>query len=85
MTQRLPVTTVGGYLGAGKTTLINHMLRHAAGQRLAVLVNEFGEIAATLISLRLMLANPRFGPNQILPLVSSRSAEIDGDGVLAGS
>lgn len=41
---RLPVTIVGGYLGAGKTTLVNHLLRHAAGRRLAVLVNDFGEL-----------------------------------------
>ncbi len=41
---RLPVVVVGGYLGAGKTTLINHLLRHAGGRRLAVLVNDFGSI-----------------------------------------
>lgn len=41
----IPVTVVGGYLGAGKTTLINHLLRNANGLRLAVLVNEFGELA----------------------------------------
>lgn len=40
----LPVTIIGGYLGAGKTTLVNHMLRNADGLRLAVLVNEFGEL-----------------------------------------
>ncbi len=40
----LPVTIVGGYLGAGKTTLVNHLLRNANGARLAVLVNEFGEL-----------------------------------------
>ncbi|MGZ9811891.1 CobW family GTP-binding protein [Pseudoroseicyclus sp. H15] len=40
----LPVTIIGGYLGAGKTTLVNHLLRHNEGQRLAVLVNEFGEL-----------------------------------------
>ncbi|MEM7378992.1 MAG: CobW family GTP-binding protein [Pseudomonadota bacterium] len=44
MTTPLPVTVVGGYLGAGKTTLVNHLLRHAAGQRLAILVNEFGAL-----------------------------------------
>ncbi len=41
----LPVTVIGGYLGAGKTTLVNHLLRTAGGMRLAVLVNDFGEIS----------------------------------------
>ncbi|MCP5083852.1 MAG: GTP-binding protein [Alphaproteobacteria bacterium] len=40
----LPVTLVSGYLGAGKTTLINHLLRHAGGRRLMVMVNDFGEL-----------------------------------------
>lgn len=40
----LPVTIIGGYLGAGKTTLVNHLLRHAEGVKLAVLVNEFGDL-----------------------------------------
>ena len=39
-----PVTIIGGYLGSGKTTLVNHLLRNAAGKRLAILVNEFGEL-----------------------------------------
>lgn len=41
----VPVIVIGGYLGAGKTTLVNHLLRHAAGQRIAVLVNDFGDLA----------------------------------------
>lgn len=45
MTSMLPVTIIGGYLGAGKTTLVNHLLRNANGLRIAVLVNEFGELA----------------------------------------
>ena len=40
----LPITVIGGYLGAGKTSLVNHLLRHADGLRLAVLVNEFGAL-----------------------------------------
>ena len=40
----LPVTVVGGYLGAGKTTLVNSLLRQANGRRLAVMVNEFGAL-----------------------------------------
>ncbi|MCC5886736.1 MAG: GTP-binding protein [Gammaproteobacteria bacterium] len=39
---KLPVTVIGGYLGSGKTTLVNHLLRNAQGRRLAVLVNDFG-------------------------------------------
>jgi len=44
MQQPLAVTIIGGYLGAGKTTLVNHLLRHANGKRLAILVNEFGAL-----------------------------------------
>jgi len=40
----MPVTLIGGYLGSGKTTLVNHVLRHANGSRLAILVNDFGEL-----------------------------------------
>ena len=40
----LPTLVIGGYLGAGKTTLVNNILRHANGQRIAVLVNDFGDI-----------------------------------------
>jgi G3E family GTPase len=40
----VPLVVLGGYLGAGKTTLINHLLRHAQGQRIAVLVNDFGDV-----------------------------------------
>ena len=43
-TAHLPVTVIGGYLGAGKTTLVNHLLRNANGLRIAVLVNEFGAL-----------------------------------------
>jgi G3E family GTPase len=35
---------IGGYLGAGKTTLVNHLLRQAGGRRVAVLVNDFGSL-----------------------------------------
>ncbi len=39
----IAVTVIGGYLGAGKTTLVNHILR-TADERIAVLVNDFGDI-----------------------------------------
>jgi G3E family GTPase len=41
---RLPLTVLGGYLGAGKTTLINRLLAEPHGQRLLVMVNDFGAI-----------------------------------------
>jgi cobalamin biosynthesis protein CobW len=41
---RVPCTIVTGFLGAGKTTLIRHVLANANGRRLAVLVNEFGDV-----------------------------------------
>ncbi len=42
--RRVPATIVTGFLGAGKTSLIRHLLTHAEGRRLAVIVNEFGEL-----------------------------------------
>jgi cobalamin biosynthesis protein CobW len=41
---KIPVTIVTGFLGAGKTTLIRHVLAQANGRRLALIVNEFGDV-----------------------------------------
>ncbi|HEX5319250.1 MAG TPA: cobalamin biosynthesis protein CobW [Stellaceae bacterium] len=42
--QRIPATIVTGFLGAGKTSLVRHLLSQADGYRLAIVVNEFGEL-----------------------------------------
>ncbi len=41
---KVPCTIVTGFLGAGKTTLVRHILETARGRRLAVIVNEFGDV-----------------------------------------
>ncbi|MFV0383722.1 cobalamin biosynthesis protein CobW [Paracoccus sp. (in: a-proteobacteria)] len=41
---KIPVTVITGFLGAGKTTLIRHLMANPGGRRLAVLVNEFGSV-----------------------------------------
>ncbi len=42
--ERVPCTVVTGFLGAGKTTLIRHLIENAGGKRLAIIVNEFGDV-----------------------------------------
>src|ERR1700761_892701 len=42
--EKVPVTIITGFLGAGKTTLVRHLMQNPQGRRLAVLVNEFGDV-----------------------------------------
>ncbi|MDH3737650.1 MAG: cobalamin biosynthesis protein CobW [Alphaproteobacteria bacterium] len=42
--QKIPATVITGFLGAGKTSLIRHLLEHANGRRLALVINEFGDL-----------------------------------------
>ena len=44
MPAKIPATIVTGFLGAGKTTLIRHMLQNANGRRIALIINEFGDL-----------------------------------------
>ncbi len=42
--QKIPATVITGFLGAGKTSAIRHLLSHANGKRLALIINEFGDL-----------------------------------------
>ncbi|PRY26194.1 cobalamin biosynthesis protein CobW [Aliiruegeria haliotis] len=44
MAQKIPATVVTGFLGAGKTTLIRHLIENANGKRIALIINEFGDL-----------------------------------------
>ncbi|MGR3572073.1 cobalamin biosynthesis protein CobW [Brevirhabdus sp.] len=44
MAQKIPATVVTGFLGAGKTTLIRHLIENANGRRIALVINEFGDL-----------------------------------------
>jgi len=44
MPAKIPATVVTGFLGAGKTTLIRHLLENAGGRRIALIINEFGDL-----------------------------------------
>ncbi|KQP32282.1 cobalamin biosynthesis protein CobW [Methylobacterium sp. Leaf100] len=44
LVEKIPCTIVTGFLGAGKTTLVRHLVENANGRRLAIIVNEFGDI-----------------------------------------
>ena len=44
MQAKIPATVVTGFLGSGKTTLIRHMLQNAEGRRIALIINEFGDL-----------------------------------------
>jgi cobalamin biosynthesis protein CobW len=67
--RRVPATVITGFLGAGKTSLVRHLLAHADGRRLAVVVNEFGELGIDR-ELLLGCADATCNENDILELAN---------------
>jgi cobalamin biosynthesis protein CobW len=65
--RKIPATIVTGFLGAGKTTLLRHVLANAGGRRIAVIVNEFGEIGIDGDTLA-TCGIPGCGPEDIVEL-----------------
>ena len=51
-TARVPTTVISGFLGAGKTSLIRHLIANANGRRLALVINEFGDVGVDEALLR---------------------------------
>jgi cobalamin biosynthesis protein CobW len=52
MPQKIPTTVITGFLGAGKTTLIRNLLAQNGGKRIALIINEFGDIGVDAEVLR---------------------------------
>ena len=50
MQGKIPVVVVTGFLGSGKTTMLNHLLVHSGGTRIGVVVNDFGQINIDALS-----------------------------------
>jgi len=56
---KIPVTVITGFLGAGKTTLVRHLLGHAKGKRIALIINEFGDLGVDSIK-AIAISHPHF-------------------------
>lgn len=69
MTEKIPTTVVTGFLGSGKTTLIRNLIENANGRRLALIVNEFGDVGVDGEMLK-ACGNPDCTEDDILELAN---------------
>ena len=72
---KLPVTVITGFLGSGKTTLIRHLMQNPGGKRLAVIVNEVGDVGVDGDILK-SCAIPECPAENILELAMVASAAL---------
>ncbi len=70
MATKIPVTVITGFLGSGKTSLIRHLLQNNQGRRIAVLVNEFGELGIDGELLKSCQICPEDGESNIFELTN---------------
>lgn len=70
MAAKIPVTVITGFLGSGKTSLIRHLLQNNQGRRIAVLVNEFGELGIDGELLKSCEICPEDGDSNIFELTN---------------
>ena len=64
---RVPVTILTGFLGSGKTTLLNHILTATHGKKIAIIENEFGDVA---IDDALVAKNSRFHSEELIEVLN---------------
>lgn len=66
---RIPATVITGFLGAGKTSLLRHLVSHAQGRRIALVINEFGELGIDR-ELLLGCGDAACGPGDVVELAN---------------
>lgn len=69
MSQRIPATVITGFLGSGKTTIIRHLIENADGRRIALIVNEFGDVGVDGEVLK-SCGNPNCSDDDIIELAN---------------
>ncbi len=80
---KIPITVVTGFLGAGKTTLVNHILTFKHGKKIAVIENEFGEFTSgTFLACVAVCATDPCDPDAVMHSCDAHAGEVGIDDAL---